>query len=87
MARLGGDEFVVVLEDLKGAADAERVAAKLLAALQEPVSLGEGSAAMSASIGIALGEGAAEPRALVARADAALYEAKASGRNAARTAR
>lgn len=90
VARLGGDEFVVLLEDLGptvGQAQplAERLAGKILEALTEPFSLDVGTSHHSASIGVALTDGedlAADT--FLRRADVALYEAKAAGRNAVR---
>jgi diguanylate cyclase (GGDEF)-like protein len=81
LARFGGDEFLVLLEDVKQAADAERVARKLLDALAEPVEAAGQRIAVSASIGIALfpGEGA-DLQALIQATDAALYRAKVEGR-------
>jgi diguanylate cyclase (GGDEF)-like protein/PAS domain S-box-containing protein len=83
LARLGGDEFAVLLEDIRGPAQAAEVARDLLAVLAAPVSLPESHEVyVTASIGISLfpddGENALQ---LVQHADAALYRAKASGRN------
>jgi diguanylate cyclase (GGDEF)-like protein/PAS domain S-box-containing protein len=81
VARMGGDEFAVLLEPLRSPADAEAVAMKLLAALQEPFALSAGEARISASVGIALfprdGEDVA---AMLRAADAAMYRAKAAGK-------
>ena len=84
LARHGGDEFVAVLSGMD-LLDAERVAcraaADLLAVLSRPVVVGDVTAAVGASIGIALrrasGPGAAR---LLHDADTAMYEAKAAGR-------
>lgn len=90
VARLGGDEFVVLLEDL-GADQSEalplaqRLAHKILDALNEPFVLESGLTHHSASIGVALtGDGDVSADTFLKRADVALYEAKASGRNAVR---
>jgi len=90
LARLGGDEFVVLLEDLglsslAAAAQAEIVAEKILATLGEPYQLGDNVYRSTLSIGITLfgefSELAEEP---LKRADLAMYQAKAAGRNTLR---
>lgn len=84
VARLAGDEFVVLLEGLGGAEDAEQVAAKIVEQVQLPMTVDGVTLRVSTSIGIALHpHGAAlAPATLLRRADEALYEAKAAGRNA-----
>jgi diguanylate cyclase (GGDEF)-like protein/PAS domain S-box-containing protein len=98
VARLGGDEFLVMLEDLDNggfaAAQAEAVAVKILAALSQPylleVAVEGGLRSVVAhhctsSMGISLYCGHQE-RAdeLIKRADLAMYQAKAAGRNTLR---
>lgn len=82
VARLAGDEFVVVLADLPGAADAEVIAAKLVAAMAVPVVEGERQHRITASIGIALwpvhGQGVED---LLRVADQGMYAAKKAGKN------
>ncbi|WP_338764507.1 diguanylate cyclase [Massilia sp. METH4] len=86
VARLGGDEFTVILEGLQCAADAERTAAKLVAAVAAPFDLDGIRADISTSIGVAFYRGGElAPAELLARADALLYEAKEAGRNTFRT--
>ncbi|MCP5195967.1 MAG: diguanylate cyclase [Gammaproteobacteria bacterium] len=90
-ARLGGDEFTIVLTDLEQAEAAEAVARKLVASLAEPVPLGEASATVTASVGIALYRpewpaNLEQAMALLRQADAAMYEAKRAGKNAWRFA-
>lgn len=53
VARTGGDEFCVILENLAGRADAERVRDSLGSLLQEPVQVGDHSIRVGASIGVA----------------------------------
>jgi diguanylate cyclase (GGDEF)-like protein/PAS domain S-box-containing protein len=81
VARLGGDEFVVLLEDVREANEAARVAEKILNAMSAPFELSGFELRMRASIGISLwpqhGESA---EALLKAADAAMYRAKSSGR-------
>lgn len=86
VARLAGDEFVIVLEGLRGEDEAQLVAHKIVAGLQRPFDLSGRAIQVSSSIGIAVhSEGVIEPAQLLARADSALYQAKAAGRNTFRT--
>jgi len=77
LARLGGDEFAVLLDDVYPG-EAERVAARLLAALERPFEAGGRSVRVSASVGIATGAG--DPETLIRDADLAMYRAKAEGK-------
>jgi len=82
VGRLGGDEFIVLLPELKSPDEAGSVAEKLLQSLSRPFHVMGRDLQISASIGIALcpedGANAAE---LLRKADAAMYQAKADGRN------
>lgn len=82
ISRVGGDEFVL-LARVDEPEDAGVVAESLLAALRETVHAGALALHVSASIGIALypADGADQDT-LMTNADAAMYHAKASGRNA-----
>lgn len=80
-ARLSGDEFVVILEEIGSAAEAERIAAKIVAAMRAPFATGAGRLAVSASVGVALWRPGQGEDALLAAADGALYVAKANGRD------
>jgi len=98
VARLSGDEFVVILEDLDAeamaAAQAENVAVKMRAALNQPYlldlafsedKLGKRSHHSTSSIGITMFRGhTATVDELMQRADTAMYQAKAAGRNTLR---
>lgn len=87
VARLGGDEFVVLLEgssqsDLRQARDVAGVAAELVAAMSEPFDLG---GSVPAQVGVSIGvslypQDALQSAQLLQHADAALYQAKQSGR-------
>ncbi len=83
VGRTGGDEFAVLLEGLGDAAGAEHVAQKILESMRAPVRTGDSEIVATTSIGIAIlrDASAEEADALSKRADAALYEAKAAGRN------
>ncbi len=87
VARLGGDEFVVLLDDLGGRRDALRVAEKILAAMRVPVIVGKAEIRITVSIGLSFASAAdIDADELVRRADKALYEAKAAGRDTFRVA-
>ncbi len=82
VARMGGDEFVVLLDNLHSASEAEKVAENLVALLSEPLTLNGEKHAVSASVGLCMypDEGK-DGDALLKNADAAMYYAKAEGRN------
>ena len=81
VARLGGDEFVVLLPQLPGHPEAERVADKLIEQLSLPYRIGTAEARISASIGIACYPDDADgAEALLRLADHAMYRAKDAGR-------
>jgi len=90
VARLGGDEFVVMLEELstepgEAATLAEAVARKILATLNQPYRLGGQEHHSTPSIGIALfHDQLSSVDDLLKRADLAMYQAKAAGRNTLR---
>jgi diguanylate cyclase (GGDEF)-like protein len=78
VARFGGDEFAVLLADPTNQEGVERVAATIRRAVAAPVRLPDGSSVrVTASIGIGLLGTDSEASEVVARADEAMYEAKA----------
>jgi diguanylate cyclase (GGDEF)-like protein len=82
LARVGGDEFIVVLGGDPAVADAERAAQCIQAALVAPFVQGSYEFVVTPSIGIAVyPEHGADAQTLLKNADAAMYDAKASGRN------
>jgi diguanylate cyclase (GGDEF)-like protein len=82
LARHGGDEFIVCLSGIERAEDAARVATRVIAALEAPVQLNGPEVYCTASIGISLyPQDGDDPETLLKHADAAMYQAKASGRN------
>ena len=82
VARLSGDEFVVVLTGLQESAQAAAISQKLLAELALPYLTGGTELRLTVSAGISVfpEDGADFPR-LIMNADAAMYHAKAMGRN------
>jgi diguanylate cyclase (GGDEF)-like protein len=81
-ARLGGEEFVAVLPDT-GRAKAHSTAERLRSAVDKNgFTLGGGPTRLTASIGlVTYPEDGADWSALLAKADAFLYQAKGAGRN------
>jgi diguanylate cyclase (GGDEF)-like protein len=84
IARLGGDEFGILLVSRDEAQDVEGLAAGIIESIGRAFDLNHFKAHVGVSIGIVNAtSGNAEPRELVRKADIALYEAKAGGRNRA----
>ncbi len=83
VCRLGGDEFVIVLPDLAGPEDAQRMARKVCAVLRDPLDLNGVKLHLEFSIGIALSTVNTDPAALLRQADVAMYRAKKGGGGAA----
>jgi diguanylate cyclase (GGDEF)-like protein/PAS domain S-box-containing protein len=80
VGRLGGDEFGIVCEDLAHQRDGVAVAERVLAALSEPVRLGERQVVTGASVGLAFTtDRATDAEALLRHADTAMYRAKQQG--------
>ncbi|HEY8059495.1 MAG TPA: GGDEF domain-containing phosphodiesterase, partial [Acidimicrobiales bacterium] len=84
VARVGGDEFAVLLDEAGTAADAEALAAELVALFDQPFLIAGRHLRVGASVGIApMATGSDDARgveALVADADMAMYAAKQSGK-------
>jgi len=85
VARLGGDEFVVGVEDVTDEASIVALAHRLIAAVSQPIQIGEDlTVQVGASVGIALGRGGeTDVETLLHEADLAVYRAKAAGRGCA----
>jgi diguanylate cyclase (GGDEF)-like protein/PAS domain S-box-containing protein len=82
VARLGGDEFVVLVPGVHAAEECTLVGDKIIEALAEPVSFEGRSLHISTSIGICLyPDDGTDVDSLMRKADAAMYQAKAAGRN------
>jgi diguanylate cyclase (GGDEF)-like protein len=81
LARFGGDEFIVLCENLAGESDALAIAARIAAAMVEPLQWGDGELILSVSIGVALTESPhTSAESLLRDADSAMYRAKDAGR-------
>jgi diguanylate cyclase (GGDEF)-like protein/PAS domain S-box-containing protein len=88
VSRLGGDEFAILLADLDpGRGDgtglaADAMAERVRAALRAPAEIAGTEIYCPASVGISLyPEDAADPAELLKRADTALFQSKAAGRD------
>ncbi|HEV2572496.1 MAG TPA: diguanylate cyclase [Beijerinckiaceae bacterium] len=80
VARIGGDEFAVLLDASLSDRAIETVAERIVAAIRQPIQRGLWSFKMGASVGIAR-IGTRQVSELFTQADAALYAAKAGGRD------
>ena len=82
LARVGGDEFVAVLDRMRKPDSAERIAERMLAAMQEPFLVQGIELRATPSIGVAhFPQDGDDVESLIAHADVAMYAAKQSGRN------
>ncbi|HEX4858774.1 MAG TPA: EAL domain-containing protein [Usitatibacteraceae bacterium] len=82
VARLGGDEFAVLLESSDARASVERLAQKIADMSRLPISAEHRDVIVTSSVGIAFfPDGGRTAEDLVRNADAAMYHAKAAGKN------
>ena len=82
VSRLSGDEFVIMLNDMAAKSDVTRVADLVLDTISKPFVFEKHEFVVNCSIGIALFPNDGDnPLKLLKKADLAMYEAKASGRN------
>ena len=80
VARFGGDEFTVLIDDLHGDADVQRVAQRILDHLERPLIVDGRRVTVAASIGVATdSRDGGRFEALLYEADQAMYRAKARG--------
>ena len=82
LARLGGDEFMLLLPQPTSREQAEKVAQKLIASLQQPFYLRSKEVYVNVSIGIAVfPDDSADINTLIKNADMAMYDVKSTGKN------
>jgi diguanylate cyclase (GGDEF)-like protein/PAS domain S-box-containing protein len=79
-ARFGGDEYTLLCEEVVDEAQAEAIAQRVLAVVAAPFVLDGAPVHVTASVGIALSDGSAQPEHLLRDADAALHRAKDLGK-------
>jgi diguanylate cyclase (GGDEF)-like protein/PAS domain S-box-containing protein len=81
LARQGGDEFTILLDDVKGPADAQIVADRIHQATSQAFEISGHEVFATSSIGVAIWAPTyARPEDLLLDADTAMYRAKAQGR-------
>ena len=80
VCRLAGDEFTVILEGAGLPDDVARVGTRMLQCLSQPHAVGQEAIVCTPSIGAAFQQAEDTPDTLCARADAAMYVAKAAGK-------
>jgi diguanylate cyclase (GGDEF)-like protein/PAS domain S-box-containing protein len=82
ISRQGGDEFILLLNNISDLETVERIASDILAQLAEPVEVNGHVVNAASSIGIAIyDDDGRDFDSLLQKADAAMYNAKAAGRN------
>ena len=82
VARIGGDEFIVLLPDLRIPAEAESIAAKIVATIAQPYIIDHTQAVITVSVGVVTyPEAGADLETLMHCADEAMYTAKEKGKN------
>jgi diguanylate cyclase (GGDEF)-like protein/PAS domain S-box-containing protein len=82
VARMGGDEFVIIMPEFRDEKDAERCAENIIQKVSTPAMIGNREVNVTVSVGLCIfPDCAPDADALLKNADAALYEAKESGRN------
>lgn len=83
LARIGGDEFVAVLPNLTDPLAGEPLLKRLMEAAAQPVSIGDQSVSITASVGMSFFPQAQDIAAdqLLRQADQAMYQSKIAGKN------
>jgi diguanylate cyclase (GGDEF)-like protein/PAS domain S-box-containing protein len=88
VARYGGDEFTVLCEDLPGEHEAAEIANRILETVSRKLRISDAEVQLSASVGVVLaGSEHVTPSDLIGAADAAMYDAKQSGKGTFRLTR
>ena len=81
VARLGGDEFAIVCVNLADLDGLHAAASRVLESLRRPFQLAAGTFYVHGSIGLAISDETSSCDQVLADADAAMYAAKAGGKN------
>ncbi|GAB0114134.1 putative bifunctional diguanylate cyclase/phosphodiesterase [Acidisoma sp. C75] len=82
VARVGGDEFAIMLTDIAGREEVERLCQRILGSVRQPFAVEETQLFIGVSLGIACAPQDGTSRVeLLRKADIALYHAKSTGRS------
>lgn len=82
VARLGGDEFTMLVPECDGVHDIEKLAQRIVAQFDLPFQIQQNELVLTTSLGISIyPQHGADAGELLKFADAAMYQAKESGRN------
>ena len=82
VARMGGDEFIVLIDNAGSVGRAEAFARMLIGLVSEPCEARDGQQfLLTASAGVTIVDGTADPLECIAQADSAVYRAKEEGRS------
>ena len=80
VCRFGGDEFLIICEGFTDPDAIVALAERLVAVVAEPIPVGDTTMGVGISIGMAVADPLSTEADLLARSDAALYQAKQAGR-------
>lgn len=81
IARLGGDEFVAIIEDITVDEDITPIISRMVHSIKESFVVDHHHIDISCSVGVAVYPGDGDIQKLMVCADAAMYKAKANGKN------
>jgi diguanylate cyclase (GGDEF)-like protein len=81
VARLGGDEFAILMVDVENRTAGVEFAGRIVSALHDATEFEGNQAGISISVGVAFADSTTPVEQLISEADAAMYEAKANGKN------
>ena len=81
VARLGGDEFAILMVDVENPSAAVEFAGRIVSVLHDAVEFEGNQAGISISVGVAFADSTTPVEQVISEADAAMYEAKANGKN------